>query len=174
MKIDLDRHIIKLKTEPSDINEHIGTLVNYGRECGHITEFGVRGIVSTWAWLYAKPKVLVSYDYLPPSNWGADINDVYDTAHDMGVSFRFIQADTRTTIIQKTDLLFIDTEHTYEQALCEMILHSKNVSKYIVLHDTGWENGVKEAVHDFIKINSNWCVHKVYHNNNGLTILRRL
>jgi hypothetical protein len=173
MIIDIDKHIIKLKTEPSDINEHIGTLINYGRECNHITEFGVRGIVSTWAFLYSKPDILISYDYLSPSNWGANIQDVYDTAQSLRVGFNFIQGDTRIVSIHKTDLLFIDTEHTYEQALCEMILHSKNVSKYIILHDTGWDNGVKEAVDDFIKINPSWKVDKIYYNNNGLTILKR-
>ena len=31
-----------LKSTPSDINEHLPTLLRYAQECDHITEMGVR------------------------------------------------------------------------------------------------------------------------------------
>ena len=46
-------------TKGSDINEHLPTLKKYSQYCDHITELGVRGIVSTWAFLVAKPKKIV-------------------------------------------------------------------------------------------------------------------
>ncbi|MGD9307318.1 MAG: glycosyltransferase family 4 protein, partial [Desulfobacterales bacterium] len=33
---------------PSDINQHLPILRKYAAQCSHITEFGVRGVVSTW------------------------------------------------------------------------------------------------------------------------------
>lgn len=57
----------ELKQSPSDINEHFDTLLKYGSECENITELGVRGICSTWAFLAAKPKILTSYDLKHPS-----------------------------------------------------------------------------------------------------------
>ena len=39
------------KYTKSDINEHLAVMHKYADECNHITEFGVRTGVSTWAWL---------------------------------------------------------------------------------------------------------------------------
>jgi hypothetical protein len=38
--------------------------------------------------------------------------------------------------IERTDMLFIDTWHKYGQLSEELRMHSPNVDKYIVLHDT--------------------------------------
>ena len=40
-----------LCSTPSDINEHLPTLKKYAEECEHITEMGVRWVVSTYALL---------------------------------------------------------------------------------------------------------------------------
>ena len=53
---------------PSDINEHLPTLKRYADECEHITEMGVRWVVSTYAFLMSKPKKLVSIDIDPLKN----------------------------------------------------------------------------------------------------------
>ena len=49
--INLEEKVNELFRTQSDINEHIPTILKYGQECNHITEMGVRGILSTWAWL---------------------------------------------------------------------------------------------------------------------------
>lgn len=36
---------------PSDINEHLPTLYNYACQCETIFETGVRGVISTWAFV---------------------------------------------------------------------------------------------------------------------------
>lgn len=38
--------------------------------------------------------------------------------------------------MEPTDLLLIDSLHTYQQALAEMQMHHHRVRRYIVLHDT--------------------------------------
>ena len=45
-------------TNRSDINEHIPVLTEYANSCEHVTEFGTRTGVSTWAWLASKGKSL--------------------------------------------------------------------------------------------------------------------
>ena len=40
--INLEEKINQLHQTPSDINEHIPTILKYGQECDHITEMGVR------------------------------------------------------------------------------------------------------------------------------------
>ena len=74
MILDLEQKVNQLYQTPSDINEHIPTIIKYGLECDHITEMGVRGILSTWGWLASAPKQkLISYDLYNPSKWGGDI-----------------------------------------------------------------------------------------------------
>ena len=161
-----------------DINEHIPTLKIYGEKCKHITEFGVRSIISTWAFLYAQPDTLVSIDIVDPIQHGSDINDVYKLKG--RTDFKFIKADTTKIKIEQTDLLFIDTLHTENQLKKELEIHSGNVNKYIILHDTrsfwdegengGGARGLKYAVEPFI-LYSEWKIHEKFDNNNGLMIL---
>jgi hypothetical protein len=155
---------------------------------------GTRHCNSTTAFLAAivdTDKTLISYDlYRSPS---------VDECEKLK-NFKFYKEDTLDITIPKVDLLFIDTLHTYFQLTNELNLHSKNVNKYIVLHDTtiyahidealyptnefsvmsnkikqGEKRGIKNALDDFLLQNDglNWYIHKVYENNNGLTILKR-
>jgi hypothetical protein len=191
MKIDLEKKIKEIYETPSDINEHILTLINYSKECEHITEMGVRGIISTWAFLAGKPKKMVSYDIQDPKEWQQDINDVYETANQYNIDFSFIKANVLDIEIEPTELLFIDTWHAYKQLKSELSLHSNKVSKYIILHDTtsyevtdetsyeewgdkwvGEGIGIWRAVEEFIEENSNWCIYERFRNNNGLTVLK--
>ena len=77
---DLEKIVNQIYQTPSDINEHIPTLIEYASECDTITEMGVRGITSTWAFLGAAPKRLISYDMEDPSHYGSNIQTVYDVA----------------------------------------------------------------------------------------------
>ena len=67
---ELEDIIYQLKNTPTDINEHIETLVKYASQCDHVTEMGVRGIFSTWAFVASRPKKLISYDLYNPSKYG--------------------------------------------------------------------------------------------------------
>jgi hypothetical protein len=188
---DLEKIVNDLNLIPSDINEHIPTLIKYGNECDHITEMGVRGIMSTWAFLASSPKKLISYDIENPTKFGGDINSVYETAKQYGIDFQFIQANVRDITIEQTDLLFLDTWHVYEQLQIELKLHSPKANKYIILHDTTTyeiygespyydvhgkqvqHKGLWPAIEEFLKDNSSWVLHERFVNNNGLTILKR-
>jgi hypothetical protein len=181
------------RTTKSDINEHIETLYNLSKECSHITELGVRGASSTWAFLHARPEKLVSYDIVRS---GA-INNVEKLAKENNINFEFITSDVLKVDIEPTELLFIDTLHTYNQLLSELSRHAKNSSKYIVLHDTTTyglrdegiydhasdlikdqkktKQGLMTAIIDFLSTNegSNWKIKIQYTNNNGLLILQK-
>jgi len=180
-----------------DINEHLPTLRSYASRCDHVTEMGVRFATSTHALLIAKPKKVVSIDlnYHFFKSYEKSINDF---AFVCETSFQFIESDVLKIDIEQTDLLFIDTLHTYHQLLSELNRHEKNVNKWIILHDTvtfGYTDeefyqngkiseiisstkkekvGLKPAVEDFLKNNTNWKIEKEYTNNNGLTILKRI
>lgn len=193
MVVNLENHINLLHSSRSDINEHIPTLVKYGQECNHITEMGVRGIISTWAFLGSAPKKMISYDIQDPKKWNKSIDDVYETAKSYGLNYTFIQANVLEVEIEPTELLFIDTWHAYKQLKAELNLHANKASKYIILHDTtsfefrdetsyeawgdewvGDGKGLWPAVEEFLKANPHWTLHERFFNNNGLTILKRL
>jgi len=190
---DLEKLINDLYSTPSDINEHIPTLIKYGSECDHITEMGVRWVVSTWAFLGTSPKILKSYDMQDPSTWNVDIKDVYDTAEQYGIDFSFTQANVLDIEIEETDLLFLDTWHAYKQLKAELELHASKVKKYIVFHDTtsfatcdeksyeslgeewiGDQKGIWLAIEEFLYSNPEWKLIERFENNNGLTIIGKI
>jgi hypothetical protein len=161
----------------SDINQHLPTLKKYSEECEHVTEMGVRGIVSTWAFLMGNPKKLISYDIAQ-----IDESIINNSLIDSKTEFKFILGDTTSIEIDDTDLLFIDTLHDYKQLKIELKLHGNKSKKYIIFHDTtlfgekGETNGdigLVPAINEFIKENPHWVRHEVFKNNNGLTILKR-
>ncbi len=100
--------------------------------------------------------------------------------------------------IEQTDMLFIDTLHTYNQLSKELRKHEKNVNKWIILHDTitfgerdedfyrnGKINeevskqevtkcGLYTALTDFLDENKNWIVKEHLKNNNDLTVIGRV
>ena len=170
----------ELCTRPSDINEHLPTLKKYANECEHITEMGVRWVVSTYALLMGKPKKLISYDINPINS-----EPIQEMVKDV-TEFEFRVANTLDLEIEETDLLFIDTLHNYNQLKGELELHSNKAKKYIIFHDTTafeWigesyegkvdEVGVWPAIEEFLEVNSNWELYERFTNNNGLTILKR-
>lgn len=145
----------------SQMKNYIKPLAEYAQGCEHITEMGVAIVCSTWAWLSAKPKRLVSvdYDHLCP------IGEVREVAKDLGIDFEFVVGDTNHGVTaelnkhcpwlndgqhleyqkanpipyytcEPTDLLFIDTYHRYESLKRELELHPPKARKYIILHDT--------------------------------------
>ena len=170
----------ELCARPSDINEHLPTLKKYAEECEHITEMGVRWIVSTYALLMGKPKKLISYDINPINS--EPIQEMVKEVTD----FEFRVANTLDLEIEETDLLFIDTLHNYNQLKGELKLHGNKARKYIAFHDTTsfeWigesyngkvdEIGLWPTIEEFLEANSNWEIHERFTNNNGLTILKR-
>ena len=182
----------KKNTEtPSDINEHLPTLYEYAKKCNHITEMGVRWVSSSWAFLLANPDKIISYDIEKHEN----VKNLLDAAEEYHINFSFIEADVLKTDIEETELLFIDTFHTYRQLKRELELHAKKVKKYIIFHDTVSfayndeqaydciseiikneqieKQGLVPAINEFLVSDEgkNWEVEKVYSNNNGLTIL---
>lgn len=174
------RYLEKFNT-PSDINEHLPALRTLAEECNHITEMGVRFVVSTWAFLLAKPKKLISIDI----QYYSEIEEAIKLAQEEKIDFSFIVGDTTKIEIEETDLLFIDTLHTYGQLKQELNLHAQKVRKYIAFHDTvtfgsadeqgprTFGPGLRPAIYEFLENNSQWYIFKDYTNNNGLLVLKK-
>lgn len=174
----VDKAFNECKNHPCDADEHFEVFKKYAKECRHITEFGVRDVYTTIAWLAAKPDELVSYDiYLSPNIWTADT-----LAKQNNVKFTFMHRDVLKEEIAETDLLFIDTKHTYSQLIQELNKHASKVKKYIIMHDVtsfglkGEENeeGLWKAIHEFLLSTKEWHIREHHYNNNGILILERI
>jgi len=174
-EMGLKEAYIQLLSTKSDIYQHLPTLQRYGKECSHITEFGVRGGCSTIAFFMSKPEILISYDIEPPNS--KELLERLNPAY-----WEFIQKNVLEVIIDITDLLFIDSKHTYDQLSLELFIHSPRVKRYIILHDTvsygfmGEDRsfGLLTAAGEFLLRNPRWRVREHFENNNGLSVLERM
>jgi len=181
---NIHKKLIKLAETPSDIREHLFTLFGYSVGNNHITEMGVRSVVSTWAFLAAKPTTLVCIDI----NYSPYFKEAETLAKEYNIDLKFLLQNTIEPgfEIEQTDVLFIDTLHTYPQLKQELFQHSHKVNNYIILHDTttfGLQNesnivsnpqGLQAAVLEFIEKDQNWEIANIYENCNGLAILKRI
>ena len=158
---------------PSDINEHLPVLFDYASKVNHVTELGVRWGTSTRAFLYAaiqNNNILRSYDIILNDN----VKTLFNKAKSSNIDVVYTQANTLNLTIEETDLLFIDTEHTYAQLSQELVLHGNKASKYIICHDTVTFPDLDKAIFEFLLNNKHWSLLTKHLNNNGLTILQRV
>ena len=163
---------------PSDINEHLPTLKRFADEVDHITEFGVRWVSSTLAFL-ASGATVISYDIATTPQ----IKQCIVKCSDQGIPWTYVEQSTLECEIEETDILFIDTLHTYDQLKGELSLHADKAREYMIFHDTelfgrrGMDStpkGLMDALEEFLADHDEWVIHEQYKNNNGLTILKRV
>lgn len=186
----------------SDIYEHLPTLFQYASSVNHVTECGVRGVVSSYAFangLKYRPNtklILVDIASTPC------VDEIQKECKNENLNCIFYEQNDLECPMEQTDLLFIDTWHVYGQLKRELARWHSHVNKYIIMHDTTvdeWfgeslrdrhnipkqsaESGIPineitqglwPAIDEFLKAHSEWVLEKRFTNNNGLTILKRI
>lgn len=121
----------------SEIHEHLPRLRELAEQVESVTEFGLGHGNSTAAFLAGRPKRWAGYD----------IDPAFPGRENMPAGLHI--ADTATCdLIERTDLLFIDSLHAADHVAAELIRHSSRVRKYIVFHDTRppWGDAVREGI----------------------------
>lgn len=193
----MEKKYSELCNIPSDINEHLPTLYKYGLECDSILECGVRGCISSWAFLMAQPSKLILNDITE-----CDVKYLSMVAKKTKTQVKTIwMSDLKLTLESNVDLVFIDTYHVYGQLKRELAKFGPLCNKYIIMHDTEvdkeqgecirnrWNpsfmmvhteipyeehlKGLQPAIDEFLESNTEWVLHERFENNNGLTILKR-
>jgi hypothetical protein len=159
----------------SNINKHLPVLHSLAKECSHITEFGVGFGLSSSAFLLSNATVR-SYDIV----FYEEADQLFKYAKQDGRDCEYVIKDDLTIDIDETDLLFIDSYHSYDQLQKELSKHINKVKKYIVFHDTYSfgltgqskdEKGLLQAVIECVIENPMWKFKYHTIDNNGLTIL---
>lgn len=186
----IEHMFLQKRNTPSDINEHMDVLYEYAKKCETIAEFGVRRVVSSYAFAHARPKKLLCLDI----EYNEDIANFVEMCENEKINMHFVKDSSLTYDLKhKYDLLFIDTLHDFYQLTDELKKHSDKIKKYIIFHDTiywGYKNehpitgeakpetgdkcGLVPAIRNFLRDNKNWKEVCTYPNNNGLTILERI
>lgn len=171
--------------ERSDIVEHLPTLFMYAAQCQHVTEFGVREGRSTVALIAGCPGEVCSFDIketpivstlrsveLPCKSWSFTEMNTGDT--------------NRVMCVGETDMLFLDTLHTYDHLKKELDLHGRKAKKFLAFHDTEtcWNFdqsgkdpraiGIGKAIQEFLSQYENeYVALYMTPKNNGLLVLKR-
>jgi hypothetical protein len=162
----------------SDINTHLPIMSQLARDCKHVTEFGVRWGTSTVAWL-TNDVALRGYD-IEETN---EAEQLFRLAKDSGKDAVLHIRDINTLdTIEETDILFLDSLHTYAQVASELRF-APLVRRYIIFHDTelfgcvgeDGGKGILPAIFEFWAVNQKkWRLLIHTTNNNGLTVLERI
>lgn len=132
-----------------------------------------------------------------------NIDELHNYCKDLNIDIECIwKNNLNIELDQNYDLIFIDTWHVYGQLIRELNKFAPFINKYIIMHDTTidgiygetirskWNakkqsrqtgipvheinKGLKFAIEDFLKNNSEWKIKEIFTNNNGLTILERI
>ena len=167
----------------SDINEHMPVLYQLALRCKTITEFGVGYGRSTRAFiasLLATEGELNSYEIKILDG----VKELFARAEKANLQAYFhLQNVLGGVEIKPTDLLLVDSHHTYTQVFSELQMHGNKVNKYIAFHDTitfgevGQDNGslgIRPAIDDWMEKNKEWIIKEELLNNNGLLILEKV
>jgi cephalosporin hydroxylase len=200
----INQTYISLTNQPSDINEHLPVLFKYAKECESIIETGVRGCVSSWAFVFGllcneknKKKILLN------DITECQINTLLEAANSTNVEIKYEWKNNLELQLEENyDLIFIDTWHVYGQLKRELNKFAPYINKYIILHDTTVDEiygetiragynaqqqsidsgipleeincGLGRAVSEFLELNSDWVILEKLTNNNGLTVLKNI
>lgn len=157
-------------THGSDMSAHMPLLMFLAKECNHITEFGTRECYSTSAFIASCKGIVVSYDI----NINNDIIILQNL--ELPCQWKFYQQSTidPNLQIEQTDILLIDTDHTYVQVKEELKLHASRINKYIIFHDTYSFPEIVPAIIEFLNTNINWKIVYNVQFNHGLIIIEKL
>ena len=135
-----------------DMAPHIWTLHHHAKAAKTVVECGVRGGVSTWAILDGLPEDgrLWSVDILPcvvPPRVSDDPRWTFLVGNDLDPAIQ-------SQLPDKADLVFIDTDHTYEQTVGELAYSLTFEPARIVMHDYVMDP-VRQAAEEFCA-RENW------------------
>ncbi len=172
---ELAKRYYKLSVEPSDMDEHMGTLYRYASVCDSVVETGTNDCTSTTALLYAQPKRLDCFDI----QRFPDVDEMERLAGK--TAFTFHLGDVLTADFPECDMWFCDDFHEGVHVATELALHAHKVRKYCVFHDVslfaekgeaGGE-GIWKPISEYFRGRPEWSLVHFTDEGNGLAIFAR-
>lgn len=181
--MDFREEYLNYCATPSDINEHLPTLVKYGAWQGKaqsIVEFGVGYGRSTRAFLAAIAETkgsLNSYEMKLLDG----VQELFDAAQAQGLDAHLHLGNLlELAKFETADVLLVDSHHTYHQVAAELTGFGDRINKFIIFHDTELYGltgqdpgsvGIWPAINEFMDSHSEWKIIEQFYNNNGLLVI---
>lgn len=164
---------VAAKKTMGTLHEYLTLIKTLMEKCESFTEFGVQQGLTTATAMFTIPKKVRGYDIeLKWYDYSRQLFDTYAKQHN--IDYKIIKADTAVcSVIDKVDMLHIDSLHTYEHALTELRRHGKQVQKYILLHDTTLCPGIWNAINLYMKDDTSWKILERCEVGVGHTLLER-
>ena len=147
--------------------EHLPTLRRLAGECETVAELGRENGSSAFAMMMGEPKTVISVD-INPCKYQHHLDAV---AQFFNINLATVIGDSRKVDIGPVDLLYVDSEHSYEQVRDELRQHIDNVGKYLVFHDVAAYAGIQEAIHE--EADEDFEIIESYINQYGLWVMQR-
>ena len=123
----------------TDIMEHLETLYKYSLESNSVFETGVRGCISSWAFLYGllnNNNNIRKKLFMNDIN-NCDVNDIIEISKNFDIDINYEWKNNLLLELNDNyDITFIDTWHGYGHLKRELYKFSKITNKYIIMHDT--------------------------------------
>ena len=187
----------ELAESRSNINEHLMTLRDLGKQVDSVLEFGTGSSArSTVAWLAARVGYLQTWDIKSTgSRTQSGLEAMARMSHSRLEIRKGDTADVHAD--QDFDLLFVDSRRSGRHLSTELTNNHERIRRYIVMHSIvtfGWnaegqvpgtadarnckltaaEDGLLPAIFGFLSEHHEWKVKQCYPNNNGLLVLERV
>lgn len=137
---------------PSDIFEHLPTIMKYARQCERVLECtSALSSSVVWAFLYGLSQNGRHTRELLSNYSRANTRDIQEAARGamsarVGWRVSFTPSSLDITIEEHVDLTFIDTWHVYAQLARELSKFAPVTRKYILLHDTTVDESLGETI----------------------------
>ena len=165
-----DSHVKKFLTATM----YMKIITKYVQECDSFTEFGICQGSTLAAALFTQPSRVRAYDI--DLKWYDDVSNLFETfSQEHRIDFKVFEEDTSSCkVIESTDMLHVDSLHTYNHAFAELKRHAHQVKKYIVFHDTTYAPGIYKAIEEYItKHDSSWKIIERFKPAVGYTVIER-
>jgi glycosyltransferase involved in cell wall biosynthesis len=186
-----------------DLDQHSGKLQEFAKKCLHITEMTKRRESTAFllAGLSERNCDKTGCDKVSCGGRGCKVGTMVSFQEEkdtlleqlhvavssgcrMPISFTSTITSLHDLPVMQdeTDMLFLDTRHTYDRLFKELETYGPKVRKYIAIHDTGLYSvkgedggkGLGHATRDFLKAYPEWFVVFATPTQYGLTVLSRI
>ena len=151
-------------------SEHLPTLRRLvsGMNLPRVVELGTHHGNSAFALMMGKPDSMACVDIMPCKY----IDDLLRLASLTEVKFEFHQKDSRDAdaFMGPVDLLYVDSEHTYDLVKAELQVHKSKCRRYIVFHDTVTTPEIVPAIEEEL---TDFNLVEEYQNGHGLQVWER-
>jgi len=165
--------------QQNDCNKaHHASLIRCAKDSEIIKELGVCQGGSLSAMLRQHPKKIIGVD-IEPFRFNPYMPLFKDYAERNDVEFEFhAKSSLDNSVVSPCDMMHIDSLHSPDHLMKELILHAPTVKKYIVMHDTcnfKSTTGLLVAMAKYItEQDQSWQIVEHYPHRVGHTVIQRI